>query len=218
MPPHVRRIYGEALGARYGLILAAGPEASDREATIAVGRSHADEALLAGNLDARAAAEAALEAAVEGQLVLASIESPGAMAAIARLRALRVDPFLIACGLRAVIAQRRVRRLCPECRTPAQATGSAAALLGFDNGTVVNVARGCRACEHTGYRGRIALFEAIRADPALRRLIGGGGDDSVIANQAFRETGDLGAAARALVRSGETSAEEAISLSRPALV
>jgi general secretion pathway protein E len=100
------------------------------------------------------------------------------------------------------------------CRAPAEASGSTAALLGFDSGTTIFDPRGCRACGGTGYAGRMGVFEAVRIDAPLRQLIDCGGDAAVIANQAFRNAPSLGAAARALVREGTASAEDVIRLSR----
>jgi general secretion pathway protein E len=131
---------------------------------------------------------------------------------------MKIEPFLLASTLRAVIAQRLVRRLCPSCRQPVQATGSVSALLGFDSGTVIYEARGCSECGGSGYRGRIGVFEAVRIDDTIRRLINGGGDEAVIASHAFRNTPNLASAARALVREGVTTAEEAVRVSRHEMV
>ena len=127
---------------------------------------------------------------------------------------MKVEPFLLASTLRAVIAQRLVRKLCEHCRTPIQADGSLASLLGFDNGTVVYRETGCEQCNHTGFQGRIGVFEAIRIDDSLRKLINDGGDEAAITAHAFRKQPHLGAAARALVRDGLTTPEEAIRISR----
>src|SRR3546814_4759004 len=116
--------------------------------------------------------------------------------------------------LRAVIAQRLVRRLCQHCHEAVQADKSASALLGFDPGTIIYRALGCDACSGTGYKGRIGVFEAIRIDDTIRRLINNGGDESLIARHAFLNAPNLGSAARALVRNGHTTAAEAMRISR----
>ena len=97
---------------------------------------------------------------------------------------------------------------------PIQAQGSVSALLGFDPGTVVYAPGGCDACNGTGYAGRIGVFEAVFPDPSLRRLIAGGGDEAILSRHAFLKAPNLGAAARALVRDGVTTAEEALRVSR----
>src|SRR3546814_12477680 len=107
-----------------------------------------------------------------GHLVLSTVHTNDAVGAITRMRDMRVEPFLLASTLRAVIAQRLVRRLCQHCREPVQADKSASALLGFDPGTIIYRARGCEACNGTGYKGRIGGFEATRVDDTLRRPTG----------------------------------------------
>lgn len=172
------------------------------------------DVVMVGEIRDRETAEIAVQAALTGHLVLSTVHTNDAVGAITRLRDMRVEPFLIASTLRMVIAQRLVRRLCPSCREPIQATGSLSALLGFEPGTMVYEARGCGACGGSGYKGRIGLFEAVRVDDTIRRLINAGGDEAVIASHAFRNAPNLGAAARALVLEGKTSAEEAVRVSR----
>jgi general secretion pathway protein E len=114
------------------------------------------------------------------------VHTNDAIGAITRLRDMKIEPFLLASTLRAVIAQRLVRRLCPTCRSPVQATVSVSDLLGFDSGAVIYEARGCGECSNTGYKGRIGVFEAVRIDDTIRRLINAGGDEAGIANHASK--------------------------------
>ncbi|MHA6720228.1 ATPase, T2SS/T4P/T4SS family [Sphingomonas sp. RS6] len=162
----------------------------------------------------RVTAAAAVHAAQAGLLVLAGLAAPNAVAAVQQLRAWRVEAFELAASLNLVLAQRLVRRLCPHCRQPVQATGSVSALLGFDPGAIVYAPVGCALCEGSGFAGELAAFEAVRGDPAIRRLINDGGDAAILARHAFVSAPDLGAATRALVRSGVTTPEEAVRISR----
>jgi general secretion pathway protein E len=172
------------------------------------------DVVMVGEIRDRETAEIAVQAALTGHLVLSTVHTNDAVGAITRLRDMRVEPFLIASTVRMVIAQRLVRRLCPVCREPSQATGSLAALLNLETGTTIYEAKGCGACGQTGYKGRIGLFEAVKVDDTIRRLINAGGDEAAIAAHAFRATPDLGAAARQLVRDGVTTPEEAVRVSR----
>jgi general secretion pathway protein E len=172
------------------------------------------DVVMVGEIRDRETADIAVQAALTGHLVLSTVHTNDALGAITRLRDMKVEPFLLASTLRAVIAQRLVRRLCPTCREPVQADGSVASLLGFDRGTVVYKAVGCPECKGTGYLGRIGVFEAVRIDDALRRLINDGGDEAILSRHAFLNQPNLSAAARKLVRSGETTPEEAIRISR----
>ncbi|MET0239407.1 MAG: type II secretion system ATPase GspE [Sphingobium sp.] len=172
------------------------------------------DVVMIGEIRDRETAEIAVQASLTGHLVLSTVHTNDAVGAVTRMRDMKVEPFLLASTLRAVIAQRLVRRLCHTCREPVEADKSACALLGFDPGTTIWRAVGCEACKHSGYKGRIGVFEAIRIDDTLRRMINEGGDESLIARHAFLNAPNLSSAARALVRDGETSAEEAIRISR----
>jgi general secretion pathway protein E len=169
------------------------------------------DVVMVGEIRDRETADIAVQASLTGHLVLSTVHTNDAVGAITRLRDMKVEPFLIASTLRAVIAQRLVRRLCPACRAEVEAPPSVAAALGVSR---VREARGCPDCAQTGYKGRIGVFEAIRIDDTLRRLINAGGDESAISAHAFRASETLAAAAAELVRSGVTTAEEAIRISR----
>ena len=166
----------------------------------------------------RETAEIAVQASLTGHLVLSTVHTNDAVGAITRMRDMKIEPFLLASTLRAVVAQRLVRRLCPDCRRPVQAQGSVSALLGFDPGTIVYEPVGCDHCSHTGFKGRIGVFEAIRIDDTIRRLINDGGDEAIIARHAFINAPNLGSAARQLVREGLTTPEEAVRISRSEMV
>ena len=172
------------------------------------------DVVMVGEIRDRETAEIAVQAALTGHLVLSTVHTNDAVGAITRLRDMKVEPFLIASTVRAVLAQRLVRRLCPSCRAPAPAAASLVGLLGIEAGTTVFEPRGCPACGGAGYKGRIGLFEAVRIDDHIRRLINAGGDEDAISAHAFRAAPTLAAAARALVVEGVTSAEEAIRVSR----
>jgi general secretion pathway protein E len=129
-----------------------------------------------------------------------------------------VEPFLLASTLRAVIAQRLVRRLCPACRTSEPADATLAARLGVKPGTPVAQPVGCEECRGTGFRGRIGVFEVVRVDDIVRRLINEGGDEEAIAKHVFAESDTLAEAARKLVLAGETTPEEAIRIAREEVV
>lgn len=233
MTPGLARALG---GIASGLVLVAGPLGSGRGTTLrtllerqedgmrnlmrardaaelrAVLRQDPDVILIEAIAD-RETAALAMQAAEAGHLVLAGVDAGDAVGAILKLRGLRADPFQLASTLKAVIAQRIVKRLCRACRRPVQAQGSVSALLGFDAGTVVYAPMGCEACDG-GFTGRTGAFEAIHVDAALRRLINDNGDGAIIARHAFLNSPNLGSAARALVREGVTTPEEAVRISR----
>ncbi len=170
--------------------------------------------VMVGEIRDRETAEIAVQASLTGHLVLSTVHTNDAPGAITRLRDMRIEPFLLASTLRAVIAQRLVRRLCPECKRPEPAAPGAATLLGIAEGTPVYEPVGCPACNGTGFRGRVGVFEAVRVDETIRDLIHEGGDENAIARHAFRKLPDLAASARAMVIDGVTTPEEAIRITR----
>jgi general secretion pathway protein E len=172
------------------------------------------DVVMVGEIRDRETAEIAVQASLTGHLVLSTVHTNDAVGAITRMRDMKIEPFLLASTLRAVIAQRLVRKLCEQCRRPVIADKPVAGLLGLSVGTQVYQAVGCDRCAGTGYKGRIGVFEAIRVDENIRRAINEGGDEERIATRAFANSATLGEAARALVEAGLTTPEEAVRVSR----
>ncbi len=172
------------------------------------------DTVMVGEIRDAETAEIAIQAALTGHLVLSSVHTNDAAGAITRLRDFGIEPFLLASTLRAVVAQRLVRRLCGDCSTAQPADDALAALLGIAPGTSVRAARGCAVCAGTGYHGRTGVFEAVRVGDDIRRIILAGGDEAAIAAHAFAEAPDLAGAARALVLAGLTTPEEAVRVLR----
>jgi general secretion pathway protein E len=170
--------------------------------------------VMIGEIRDRETADIAVQASLTGHLVLSTVHTNDAAGAITRMRDMKIEPFLLASTLRAVIAQRLVRRLCPACSEAAPAPAWVSEYMGFADGTMIREARGCDACGGSGYRGRVGVFEAIRIDDTVRRLINAGGDEAEIAAHGFTHQDNLTSAARALVRDGVTSAEEAMRIMR----
>ena len=172
------------------------------------------DVVMVGEIRDRETADIAVQASLTGHLVLSTVHTNDAVGAITRLRDMKVEPFLIASSLRAVVAQRLVRRLCPDCRRAVPADASIAGMVGIAPGTAIFTATGCPACSNSGYRGRIGVYEAVQVDETIRRLINESADESAIATHAFLSGPTLTSAARALVQQGETTVEEAIRISR----
>ena len=172
------------------------------------------DVVMVGEIRDRETAEIAVQASLTGHLVLSTVHTNDAAGAITRMRDLKVEPFLLASTLRAVIAQRLVRKLCPECRRPEPTGTMVAGLLGLDPATKIYAAAGCPACDNSGFKGRIGVFEAIRIDNVIRNLINDDGGEDAIARHAFADAPDLTAAARMLVVEGLTTAEEAVRITR----
>jgi len=172
------------------------------------------DVVMVGEIRDRETAEIAVQASLTGHLVLSTVHTNDAPGAITRMRDMGVEPFLLASTLRAVIAQRLVRRLCKACRVEAEIEPALADLLGIERGTKVAAARGCAQCGQTGYVGRIGVFEAVRVDDAVRRMIHDNAEEAALAEHAFAKAPNLLQSARTLVLAGDTTPEEAARITR----
>ena len=165
-------------------------------------------------------ARIAVQAALTGHLVLSTVHTNDAAGAVTRLRDMGVEPFLLASTLRLIVAQRLVRRLCGACRRAEPADKATARLAGVKVGQTVWRPQGCAACGQTGYVGRVGLYEVIRVDDRVRRLIAAEAGEEAINAVAFARVGAFAGAetltqrARTLVLEGVTSVEEAVRVTR----
>ncbi len=136
-------------------------------------------------------AQIAIQAALTGHLVLTTLHTNSAAAAVTRLIDMGIEPFLIASTMISVIAQRLVRRLCDACKRPYMPETSAYALLGITPDQAQHItffqAVGCAACLNSGYRGRLAIFEIMRMSHDIARLVIERVDTRLIQQQASRE-------------------------------
>ena len=172
------------------------------------------DVVMVGEIRDRETADIATQASLTGHLVLSTVHTNDAVGAITRLRDMKIEPFLIASTLRVVIAQRLIRRLCPECCIADMPAPGVRSALKLKKDEIVRSPRGCEACGQAGYRGRIGLFELIRIDDRIRAVINDNGDEDAIAKLAFADGDTLAKAARRLVREGVTSPEEAVRILR----
>src|SRR5690606_4939260 len=108
-----------------------------------------------------------------GHLVLSTIHTNSAIGTLTRLQDMGVEPFLISSSLLAVLAQRLVRVLCPDCKEAYQADEAAKNLLGISTDETVTLyhAKGCDKCNLSGYRGRTGIYELVVIDEKMRTLI-----------------------------------------------
>ena len=134
----------------------------------------APNVILVGEIRDLETAEIAIQAALTGHLVFSTLHTNDAPSALTRLVDLGVKPFLVSAAVHAVLAQRLVRRLCPECAVDFEPTDVEVRSLALDPATVAGKrfkrSRGCHACEGTGYHGRIALYERLEMDHVLRDM------------------------------------------------
>ena len=143
------------------------------------------DVIMVGEIRDGETATIAAQAALTGHLVLSTLHTNSSLAAITRLEDIGLERFLISASVRGLIAQRLVRRLCPVCETEddspqgeelcAQVIRSGAELgAAMREPSRWRRAVGCDACDHTGYKGRIAVFEIAKMDEALREGVSAG--------------------------------------------
>jgi type IV pilus assembly protein PilB len=142
--------------------------------------------------------------------VLSTLHTNDAPSAVARLRDIGCEPFLIGSTLLAVVAQRLVRRVCPRCRQTRPATAAELRWLGADGPVEVPAARagGCAWCAGSGYRGRIGLFEMLWVDDELAQAISLSADARAWAALLPERLTTLRADGLEKVRAGLTTLEE----------
>ena len=135
---------------------------------------HDPDVIIVGEIRDRETAEIAIQASLTGHLVLASLHTNTAGAAITRLVDMGVEPFLLASSLRGVLAQRLVRQLCVHCRVAHPTTHAEAALLAvhaISGVAQLYSATGCGQCNHTGYRGRMGLYRWLPVTADIAQAI-----------------------------------------------
>jgi general secretion pathway protein E len=150
------------------------------------------DVIMVGEVRDNETAHVAIHAALTGHLVLTTLHTESAAAAVPRLLDLGVEGYLLRSTLRAVVAQRLVRHLCERCKTPTPlseadfAEDPRFAALGFRVGEVLLAPCGCERCGGTGYRGRLGVFEILELTDEIRELIGEKTDGLKIDQAAIR--------------------------------
>ncbi|PQV48791.1 GspE/PulE family protein [Paraburkholderia sp. BL21I4N1] len=173
------------------------------------------DVIMVGEIRDEETADVAVKAAQTGHLVLSTLHTNDAPAAIARLIDIGVEPYNLAAALRMVTAQRLMRRLCAACRTPAPHSAAALRAVGFADvqldGWQPYTAAGCAKCHGIGYRGRIGVHQVMPVSEPMRELIVAGAGTHELARLAQSEqVTTLRDAALARVRDGTTSLAEAL--------
>ncbi len=150
------------------------------------------DVIMVGEVRDPETAHVAVHAALTGHLVLTTLHTESAAAAVPRLLDLGVEGYLLRSTLRAVVAQRLVRQLCDRCKMPKTlveadfAEDPRLGALGLRSGETIQAACGCERCGGTGYRGRLGVFEILELTNEIRELIGEKTDGLKIDQTAIR--------------------------------
>jgi general secretion pathway protein E len=146
--------------------------------------------ILVGEIRDSETANIATQAALTGHLMLSSIHANDSATTVARLVDLKVEPFLIASSVIGIVAQRMVRRVCPDCGRPMEAT--LVEQIAFEKATGLKKSEfqygvGCETCSYTGYLGRTGIFEILVINDSIRALILNGANSNAIRTKAISE-------------------------------
>ncbi|MFZ5871459.1 MAG: ATPase, T2SS/T4P/T4SS family [Actinomycetota bacterium] len=171
--------------------------------------------VLVGEVRDGETAELALKASLTGHLVLTTLHTNSAVAALTRLVDMGAEPFLVASSLTAAVAQRLVRQPCEACADGYIPDETTLALLGLRLDDILDATplkgEGCTECGGTGYRGRTAVYEVLEVDAAMRQVLMKDPSEAAVGAQA-RAAGmlTLRGAAIEKARRGDTTFEEAV--------
>ncbi|MEN7974048.1 MAG: ATPase, T2SS/T4P/T4SS family, partial [Verrucomicrobiota bacterium] len=175
------------------------------------------DAVMIGEIRDAETAEIAMRASLTGHIVLSTLHTNDAPSSFSRLRDIGIQPYLTAATMRLVIAQRLVRRICPNCKTEYQPDDGEMEWVrpifpDADSWTYYH-GEGCNQCRNVGLKGRRAIFEFLPVTPQIRELVHNEADDLSLRNQAI--SGGMETLAEngfRRVRQGETTIGEAISV------
>lgn len=129
--------------------------------------------VMVGEIRDSETAEIAVRAAITGHLVLSTIHTNDAPSTVLRLVDMSIEPYLVASSLSGIIAQRLVRKICPNCKVEYKASDYEKKILGFNKDENIKLYKGtgCNNCGNTGYKGRAAAFEILEIDKDIREAI-----------------------------------------------
>ncbi len=134
-------------------------------------------------------AQIAIQASLTGHLVLTTLHTNDAAGAVTRLIDMGVEPFLISASLEGILAQRLIRKICPECRTPFEPEEKSLETIGLSPHDIGNrmfyYGRGCQHCNGTGYKGRKGIYELLDVNDPIRELINAKAPTVVIKQKAI---------------------------------
>jgi len=169
------------------------------------------DVILLGEIRDNETASISVQAAMTGHLLLSTLHTNTAAAAISRLVDMGVDSYLIGSTLLGVLAQRLVRKLCNECKEELSISNEDAKFFGVKPQEKIYKACGCKVCNSTGYKGRVAIGEIITIDAPLLKVIKNNSDEYFI-NEHLNGTDfiSMQSQLKNMIVKGETSVEEAI--------
>jgi type IV pilus assembly protein PilB len=153
----------------------------------------------------------AIEASLTGHVVFSTLHTNSAVGTITRLLDMGIEPYFLASGVQAVVAQRLVRRICQHCQTELPVPPGVHHLFGDDVPVSLRRGAGCTQCRGTGFAGRVGIYEMVRMTPALRELVlARASEHALLAVAREHQMKTLREECLARVREGTTTLEEVV--------
>ena len=170
------------------------------------------DVVMVGEIRDLETAQIAVQASQTGHLVLSTLHTNTAVGAITRLRDMGMEPYQLSSSLVGLMAQRLVRTLCPQCKTPYEASRSEKEQLGVDPIAPLTLykADGCTHCRHTGYSGRSGIHELIEVDKKLEEMIHDGASEQQLEVYARNRGPGILQSGRRKVLIGQTTLQEVL--------
>ncbi|MGA2630705.1 MAG: ATPase, T2SS/T4P/T4SS family [Terriglobia bacterium] len=145
--------------------------------------------ILVGETRDKETAGTAVEAALTGHLVFTTLHTNDAAGAFTRLGEMGIEPFLMSSSTIGVVAQRLTRRLCQNCKEPYTPDDMALKYMGIsaDGGRTFYKQKGCDRCSFSGYKGRVGVYEVLRMNSQLRKMVAQGASAEAVTDQAVKD-------------------------------
>jgi type IV pilus assembly protein PilB len=167
--------------------------------------------VMIGEMRDQETAEIAIRAAITGHMVLSTLHTNDSASTVTRLVDMGVAPYMVATSLIGIVAQRLVKKICHECRTPRLSSPEENELMGIPESITIYDACGCPKCNNTGYTGRTAIHEVLTCTTEMSSLIANGGKTDAIAELAAKQgTKLLRDNVSELVQAGNTTMDELV--------
>ncbi len=172
---------------------------------------HDPDIIFIGEIRDNETAQIAVRSSITGHLVLSTLHTNDALSAVMRLCDMGIEKYLVTSSLSGVVAQRLLKRVCPECSEEYRITEDDAKLTGLPIGTVTKIGRGCMNCGNTGYSGRIAIYEFVLVTKELRAaILSGASMDELLVIAKEQGMISLKDSCKELLLNGITSCKEAV--------
>jgi type IV pilus assembly protein PilB len=175
------------------------------------------DVILLGEIRDYETAEVGVQAALTGHLVLSTLHTNDAASTITRLMNMGLEPFLVVAAVNVILAQRLLRKVCSQCRTEDPVPKEKLIEQGFSKEAAAQIktykGAGCKVCNNTGYKGRVAIYEVLDFSPTLKEMVLKGETALALKRQAIKEgMKTLRMSAMTKVAEGATTFEEGLSM------